>query len=152
MKTLKQIETELDKIEIQQSFTKKVGSETFKVNIRFNDDYNNGHNSFAITMDTLNEGGRMVAGGCQHDEIEKHFPELKKLIKWHFMNSDGPMHYIANTVYWAKEEKNLRFARETAIWPKANLSQLSNKTLLNNRLPKLMNRFYSVIKSLNGAK
>jgi hypothetical protein len=47
------------------------------------------------------EGGRDVAGGCIHEEIAKHFPGLAPLIKWHLCASDGPMHYVANTVYHA---------------------------------------------------
>lgn len=42
-------------------------------------------------------------GGCCHDEVAKHFPELAPLIKWHLCSSDGPMHYLANTVYHATE-------------------------------------------------
>jgi hypothetical protein len=42
-------------------------------------------------------------GGCCHDEVAKHFPELAPFIKWHLTSSDGPMHYIANTVYHATE-------------------------------------------------
>lgn len=42
--------------------------------------------------------------GGSHEDIAKHFPELKKYIKWHFMNSDGPMHYIANTIYHASDK------------------------------------------------
>lgn len=43
------------------------------------------------------------SGGCIHDEVAKHFPELAHLIKWHLSSTDGPMHYVANTVYWAEQ-------------------------------------------------
>lgn len=69
-----------------------------KVKIRYDDECGNGHNTFAITAD-LYENGRNVSGGCLHEEIEKHFPELAPLIKWHLCSSDGPMHYVANTLY-----------------------------------------------------
>jgi hypothetical protein len=36
-----------------------------------------------------------------HDEVVKHFPELAPFIKWHLCSSDGPMHYVANTLYHA---------------------------------------------------
>jgi len=80
------------------------------VKIRYDDQCGNGHNSFAITADIYraNASGNLVksdrffvSGGCCHDEIAKHFPELEKYIKWHLCSSDGPMHYLANTLYHA---------------------------------------------------
>ena len=91
------------------------GGEKFRirVNIRFDDDCRNGHNTFAITgdIDEWRRGAfREYSGGCIHDEIAKHFPELKPFIRWHLVSSDSPMHYIANTIYhasnrdhWGKE-------------------------------------------------
>lgn len=76
------------------------------VTIRYDDECRNGHNSFSITNTIYKQkrGGWVdVVGGCIHEEIEKHFPEYAHLIKWHLMDSDGPMHYIANTVYLAGE-------------------------------------------------
>lgn len=73
--------------------------------VRFDDNCRNGHNTFAITADirdTRYRGARgEIAGGCCHDEIAAAFPELAPLIRWHLTSSDGPMHYIANTVYLA---------------------------------------------------
>jgi len=66
------------------------------VTIRFDDQCQNGHQSFSITAD-------VAAGGCMHEEIAKVFPELAPLIKWHLTSCDGPMHYIANTVYHASD-------------------------------------------------
>ncbi len=44
---------------------------------------------------------REDACGCIHEDIAKHFPELKHLIKWHlFGETAGPMHYVANAIYW----------------------------------------------------
>lgn len=68
--------------------------------VRFDDQCNNGHESFAVTAD-IRENGREYMGGCCHDEIVRHFPELAPLIKWHLTSTDGPTHYIANTVYHA---------------------------------------------------
>jgi hypothetical protein len=31
----------------------------------------------------------------------KHLPRLNKFIQWHLVSIDGPMHYIANSLYWA---------------------------------------------------
>lgn len=70
-----------------------------RVNVRFDDDCNNGHNTFAITGDVRDARGREIAMGCLHDDIAQVFPELSHLIQWHLCSSDGPMHYIANTLY-----------------------------------------------------
>ena len=40
--------------------------------------------------------------GCIHDVIAKYTP-FNNLIKWHLCSSDGPMHYIANTLYHASQ-------------------------------------------------
>jgi hypothetical protein len=73
--------------------------------VRFDDECNNGHNTFAITgtiRDKRYNGDRgYLSGGCVHEHIAKSFPELAGLIKWHLTSSDGPMHYIANTLYHA---------------------------------------------------
>lgn len=74
------------------------------VELRFDDQCNNGRETFAITADIrAAEGGywREYMGGCCHEEIAKQFPELAHLIQWHLVSTDGPMHYIANTVYHA---------------------------------------------------
>lgn len=71
---------------------------------RYDDECGNGHNSFSITASVRVPGMRdIAAGGCMHEEIAKAFPELAPFIKWHLCSSDGPMHYIANTVYQAGE-------------------------------------------------
>jgi hypothetical protein len=70
--------------------------------VRYDDECGNGHNSFGITGTVLVPHQRdIAAGGCLHDEIAKAFPELAKYIKWHLCSSDGPMHYVANTRYFA---------------------------------------------------
>ena len=82
-----------------------------EVVIRYDDECGNGHNSFSITG-TIWTSRRSRAdryfytGGAIHDEIAKYFPELRKYIKWHFMNSDGPTHYIANTLYHARDRSH----------------------------------------------
>lgn len=76
-----------------------------KVEIRFDDQCKNGHNNFAITAEVTTPGSKrrkdVQACGCLHDDIAKVFPELAPLIKWHLCSTDGPMHYIANTTYFA---------------------------------------------------
>jgi len=78
------------------------GAGTLKVKIRYDDQCENGHNSFAITAD-LYRDGRELCGGCLHDDIEEFAPQFAYLIKWHSCSSDGPMHYLANTLYYADE-------------------------------------------------
>lgn len=73
-----------------------------QVEIRFDDNCKNGRASFAITGDISIPGKRdCEACGCLHEDIAKVFPELAHLIKWHLCATDGPMHYVANTVYLA---------------------------------------------------
>ncbi|SDJ26023.1 hypothetical protein SAMN05428983_0868 [Agrobacterium fabrum] len=77
-----------------------------RVKIRFDDECRNGHNTFSITcdIDEWRAGAwREFGGGAAHDEIAKVFPKLAPLIKWHLTSSDGPMHYIANTIYHASD-------------------------------------------------
>lgn len=96
--------------------------------LRFDDQCNNGHETFSITG-TIDrwERGRWTddSCGCIHDEIAKHFPDLAPLIKWHLVSTDGPMYYIANTVYHAgdKDCHGLRageFRQHTSRGPHQN--------------------------------
>lgn len=78
--------------------------------VRYDDQCGNGHNTFSITgeiRDARGDGNSSLSG-CIHDEIAKHFPELRPLIKWHLVSSDGPMHYVANTVYHASNRDHWR--------------------------------------------
>jgi hypothetical protein len=89
---------------------------TLIAEVRHDDECRNGHNSFAITGDLYeihqqrgeptikHASGKTLwlgACGCLHDEIAAHIPELAPFIKWHLCSTDGPMHYIANTLYHA---------------------------------------------------
>jgi hypothetical protein len=99
--------------------------------VRHDDECGNGHNSFSITGEIrISSGGywRDHSGGCLHEDIAKHFPRLAPFIKWHLCATDGPMHYVANTMYWlgfhgyckegeATTPPNLEHARSTAVWP-----------------------------------
>lgn len=74
--------------------------------LRFDDQCKNGHNTFSMTgtIYTLDVRGRLVrehGGGCCHESIAKAFPELKHLVKWHLVSTDGPLHYLANTCFLA---------------------------------------------------
>lgn len=75
---------------------------TLRVEMRFDDECNNGHNSFAITAEVREPKRRDIsAGGCLHEDIARVFPELAHMVKWHLFDSTGPMHYVANTLYHA---------------------------------------------------
>jgi hypothetical protein len=89
--------------------------------IRFDDNCGNGHNSFGVTghgWEDHYKARDWDFGGCCHEEIAAVFPELKHLIKWHFMSSDSPMHYVANTVYHASNLDNGKAKGEPNQWAK----------------------------------
>lgn len=80
----------------------RYGGTLLTVEMRYDDELKNGHNAFTITATAKLPGARDIeAGGCMHEDIAKVFPELEPLIKWHLCYDDGPMHYLANTVYHA---------------------------------------------------
>lgn len=89
---------------LTKEFTNDHLKHVITVVIRYDDQCGNGHNTFSITgtVDYFQNGRRHESmGGCIHEEIVKRFPELEKYIKWHGCSSDGPMHYIANTLFLA---------------------------------------------------
>lgn len=49
--------------------------------------------------------------GCIHDDIAKHFPELRPYIKWHLCGTEQPLHYLANTL-WHAGDKDCHGLRE----------------------------------------
>lgn len=126
-----------------------------KATVKHDDRCKNGHNTFSITGE-LYGSDRSDSFGCIHEEIAEHFPELRHLLKWHGCTTDGPLHYIANTVYragdrdhWGKageKERDLDAARRSAIWPDATDEQLCSSkeeltALLEARLPALLKEF-----------
>lgn len=42
----------------------------------------------------------MISCGQMHDAIRANFPELAPLIRWHLCSASGPMHYVANALFW----------------------------------------------------
>lgn len=127
----------------------------FTAEVRYDDECGNGHNSFAITgtigsqRKRARDGG-VLAGGCLHDEVAAHFPELAPLIKWHLCSSDGPMHYTANVLYLAGD-RELDAARRAAIWPEATDEELTAPDLkerLEARLPALLAEFRKDVEAL----
>ena len=83
--------------------------------VRYDDECGNGHNSFSIKAtiysdEHSSDNRYFVTKECIHEEISKHFPELKHLVKWDLINSDGPMHYVANTTYHARTREDMNIA------------------------------------------
>ena len=57
--------------------------------------------SVSVTCEVVDRHHRFVSGGADHALIVEHFPSLKPLIDCHLWGvGEGPMHYIANAVYW----------------------------------------------------
>ena len=147
----------------KQHFTKHVDIDgipcEMTVQVRFDDRCGNGHNTFAITADI--RGRHLFAlelqhmGGCLHDEIREHFPELAHLIRWHLVSTEGPMHYVANTTYFASatdwkgdpQTPDLEAARRAANWPDATLEQLQSEEALTARLDNLLAEFRQAVES-----
>jgi hypothetical protein len=85
--------------------------------------YGNQAPHFAITLDEyqharVSERG-WLSGGCQHETVRIYFPELAPFIQWHLCSTEGPMHYIANAVFWhdchhGKQSRPQRGDRENA--------------------------------------
>lgn len=91
------------------------------IEVRFDDNCGNGHNTFSVTgevRDIRYKGDRgFVSGGQCIEDISAAFPELVPLLKWHLVSTDGPMHYLANTIYQASDrDHNGRAKGEPSRW------------------------------------
>lgn len=122
---------------------------------------------FAVTGDT-NTG----PGGMLHEMIAKHVPEFAPYLRWHLTSiNTGPMHYIANGVYWWKkavnrEPKALDYFKSTIVYGSApTFDGLADGDLLNmgmgessvvvkaflvNRFGEMMNAFHADMRALFG--
>jgi len=139
---------------------------TITAEVRHDDECGNGHNSFSITGEIRLKDKRRKdceTCGCIHDDIEKYFPQLAKYIKWHLTSTDGPMHYIENSLYWlgkrgycdGKDNSPPKFDyfKSTAVWPDAPEEMLTwdEKKItdtLTARLENLMAEFKKDVKEL----
>ena len=105
--------------QFRAEYTNEHGEECVLIaTVRHDDRCKNGHNTFSITGDLYDRPQRIPGEasvknakgktlwlgscGCIHEEIAEHIPELAPFIKWHLTSTDGPMHYVANTMYHAK--------------------------------------------------
>lgn len=94
-----------------KEYTVRGSSYRIKAIVQLQDDCRNGHNTFHLMCDIQEvERGRWVdcGGGSDHESVAKHFPALSPLAKWHGTSTDGPLHYIANTVYHAGDRDSNR--------------------------------------------
>lgn len=107
--------------------------------VRYDDQCHNGHNTFSVTG-TIYSRDRVPGeatiqfegkthwcwgGGCCHAEIAEAFPELAGVIKWHLCSSDGPLHYVANTVYHAGDRDHNGLRRSEARQLRGKTGQLA---------------------------
>jgi hypothetical protein len=129
------------------------GTDSLTVTLRFDDGCFNGYMNFSITA-VLRERRRETIGGSCHELITEWFLELAPLIKWHLCAINGPMHYVANTVYHAGAGE-FAHARRSAVWPDATDAQLraDKETLtaaLRARLPALLAEFRAAMVDVCG--
>ncbi len=74
--------------------TKVINGESITVEISLNDECHNGHQDFHITGEIYQAGKPktdryMIACGCVHDEILKHFPEFDIFVRLHGCDYKG---------------------------------------------------------------
>lgn len=135
---------------------KIVNNEKIVVNLKYNDECKNGYKEFSITGDLYKKDKfgvfRWIAGGCIHEDIKRLVPEFSKYIKWNLCGENQPLHYIANTLYFAKK-RDFNAARMSAIWQDATDEQLSKEPkelekMLLQRLPALLSDFKKAMEEL----
>jgi hypothetical protein len=150
------------------------GKKAVRVEVRYNDDCHNGHDSLGITASVFEPDGKRLCCcrcGCCHDDIRKFFPELAQFLKWHQTSDDGPMHYVANAHYWAghcgycdgepNSPPNPDHLKSTIVFgavPKwddgknpATLGYYELEDFLAARLPDLMEAFHADMAKLKTA-
>ena len=148
--------TKYQKKTVSKLFTENKVQKRITVELGYEGECNNGHNSFTLTVEIRQKDRRIrdcEAYGCLHDEVAEHFPELRKYIKWHLFNSDRSSPYIESTLWHARdsESRNLDAARRCAIWPEATDAELTSQNLrelLDARLPKLLEEFQADMQEL----
>lgn len=95
----------MDRVIAERKFTKKIDGGKTKVEIKAQlHDLGQGP-YFSMTFDEYEARGgrwRWCSGGAGVEQYREHFPEVRKYAKWHLVSVErGPMHYIANALYWA---------------------------------------------------
>lgn len=144
----------------------------FIATLRFDDECGNGHNTFSITGELWRSGasGAKLGSDCiecgmLHKRFAKMWPHMAKYIKWHLTSTDGPLHYVANTLFWVgiaqkggdkyrSADDACNFVRDTAVWPELldeeilNTDEATFKKRLEDRLPALMVEFQKDMEAL----
>lgn len=106
-------------------------------------------------------------GGADHESIVKLFPALAPYVKWHLCGTDGPMHYLANSLYWAgfsgwcngkpDDPPNLEYLKSTCVYgalPEdynfdiANADREQLEQWLRNRHDRLIDQFLAEMQEL----
>lgn len=88
-------------------FTENKEEYRITVTISLDDDCHNNMCDWSVTADIRqkDQQGTYVEymGGCCHDEVAKHFPELAKFISLHLCNHYGaPMYPVENGIYYVR--------------------------------------------------
>lgn len=88
-------------------FTENEENYRITTTVSLDDDCHNGIYDWSVTADIRwkNKNGiyKEYAGGCCHDEIAKHFPDLAKFIPLHCCNHYGaPMYPVENGIYYVR--------------------------------------------------
>lgn len=84
-----------------------------EINIRLDDECENGHEDFAITGTFWTPGKPRIdryheMGGCCHDEIIKIRPDLAQFVALHLCDANGaPMYAVENGLYHLKQDKQV---------------------------------------------
>lgn len=91
-------------------FTENEEEYRITVTVSLDDDCHNNMCDWSVTADIRqkNQQGTYVEymGGCCHDEIAKHFPELAKFIPLHCSNHYGaPMYPVRNGIYHIRKSR-----------------------------------------------
>jgi hypothetical protein len=121
--------------------------------LSFQDNPRNGHNTFHATgviMTTEAKKHRdIAASGMLHEEIAAIFPEIAHLLKWHGVSTDGPCHYLANTVYLAGD-KDCRGLRTGEPWAFNDCVQFGDNPVKHALKSRRFVAFLQNCVSLNG--
>lgn len=125
--------------EQQKKFTEEGEVYQIRIRVRLDDACENKHCDFSITGDIWKGEGKLTdynweQGGCIHDDILEHFPELGNVfVPLHLSSHTGaPMYPVGNGIYWLKENektakeylritgKELITLKEVAKWNDSN--------------------------------
>lgn len=107
-------------------FTENEEEYRITVTVSLDDDYHNNMCDWSVTADIRRKNQRgqykEYMGGCCHDEVAKHFPELAKFIPLHCSNHYGaPMYPVANGIYHIRKSgmpvamKYLRISEQECV-------------------------------------